>query len=229
MMTVQKSFKRLVRACMAKTGESYTTARAKLLADVDKGSTGEEVRLACSDKRIRQRTGRGWEQWFDLLDAWGAESMGHTELVGRVGELVGVVGWDAEAVAMSFERARGKRAVGERIGGDRFVATASKTMAASAEQVFLAFVDPWQRAGWLPDVELSERTVSKPKTARFDVGDGTSRLLVTVDAKGPAKSTVVVEHSKLADAGEREAHKTYWRHALATLKAELEGDAGAAR
>jgi hypothetical protein len=121
--------------------------------------------------------------------------MGHTELVTRVGELVGVVGWDAQAVAMSFERARGKRAVGERIGGDGFVATASKTMAASAEQVFLAFVDPSQRAGWLPDVELSERTVSKPKTARFDVGDGRSRLLVTVDAKGPAKSTVVVEHS----------------------------------
>jgi hypothetical protein len=57
------------------------------------------------------------------------------------------------------------------------------------------------------------------------VGDGTSRLLVTVDAKGPAKSTVVVEHSRLADADEREARKTYWRHALATLKAELERDA----
>jgi hypothetical protein len=57
------------------------------------------------------------------------------------------------------------------------------------------------------------------------VGDGTSRLLVTVDAKGPAKSTVVVEHSRLADADEREARMTYWRHALATLKAELERDA----
>lgn len=29
-MTVQKSFKRLVRARMAKTGESYTAARARL-------------------------------------------------------------------------------------------------------------------------------------------------------------------------------------------------------
>ena len=31
-MTVQKSFKRLVRARMAKTGESYAAARAQLLA-----------------------------------------------------------------------------------------------------------------------------------------------------------------------------------------------------
>ncbi|MGH9231308.1 MAG: hypothetical protein ACRD07_21705 [Acidimicrobiales bacterium] len=225
-MTVQKSFKRLVRARMAKTGESYTAARAQLLAGVDEGSTDEELpQLACSDGRIRERTGRGWEEWFDLLDSWGAQSTGHTELVGQVAELLGELGWDAQAVATSFERARGKRAVGERIGGDGFVATASKTIAASAERVFMAFLDPWLRAGWLPDVELSERTVSKPRSARFDVGDGTSRLLVWVDAKGPGKSTVVVEHSKLADAGEREARKVYWRHALATLQGELERDA----
>lgn len=229
-MTVQRSFKRLVRARMAKTGERYTNARAQLLADVDVGSTDEEMpQLACSDERIRERTGRGWEDWFDLLDSWGAESMRHTELVTRVAEVPGVLAWDAQAVAMSFERARGKREVGERIGGDGFVATASRTMAASAEQVFMAFVDPSRRAGWLPDVELSERTTSKPTSARFDVGDGASRLLVWVDAKGPTRSTVGVEHSKLADADEREVRKRYWRDALATLKAELERDAGRSR
>jgi hypothetical protein len=70
---------------------------------------------------------------------------------------------------------------------------------------------------------LSERTVSKPRrTARYDVGDGPTRLLVTVEDKGPAKSTLLVEESRLADAGEREVRKDYWRRAVATLKAELE-------
>jgi hypothetical protein len=222
-MTVQKSFKRLVRSRMAKTGESYTAARAHLLAGVDERSTDEELpQLACSDERIRERTGRGWEHWFDLLDSWNAESMGHSEIVQRVADLLGVPGWDAQAVTTSFERARGKRAVGERLGGVGFVATSSKTIGASAEQVFMAFVDPSRRSGWLRDLELSERTVSKPKTARFDVGDGTTRLFVTIDAKGAAKSTVVVEHSNLADADEREARTTYWRRQLATLQEELE-------
>lgn len=224
-MTVHKSFKRLVRARMAKTGESYTAARAQLLAGADQKSTNEETpRLACSDERIRERTGRGWEEWFDLLDSWDAESMGHTEIVKRVGELPGVPGWYTQAVAMSFERVRGMRAVGERIGGDGFVASASKTVAASAEQVFMAFIDPSRRGGWLPDLQLSERTVSKPKVARFDIGDGT-RVMVWVDDKGVRKSTVGVEHSKLADAGEREVRKTYWRRALVALKAEVERDA----
>jgi len=232
-MTVQRSFKRLVRARMAKTGESYTTARAQLLAGADfKPSfvTSTDVdpipHLVCSDERIVERTGRGWEEWFDLLDSWGAESMGHTELARRIADLLGihVLAWNAQAVATSFERSRGKRAVGERVGGDGFVASASKTVAASAEQAFMAFADPSRRAAWLPDVVLTERSMSKPKTARFDVTGGPSRLFVSIEAKGPAKSTVVVEHSRLADSAEREQRKVEWRDALKALKAELERD-----
>ena len=37
-----------------------------------------------SDERIVERTGRGWEEWFELLDSWGAEDLGHTELARRV-------------------------------------------------------------------------------------------------------------------------------------------------
>lgn len=57
----------------------------------------------------------------------------------------------------------------------------------------------------MPGVELAERTATEPAVGRFDVGDGTTGLLVSVEAKGAAKSTVVVEHLKLADTDEREA------------------------
>ena len=63
-MTRQKSFKRLVRTRMEKTGESYTAARAMLLA----ADEPDGAWLATSDETIRERTGRGWEEWFDLLD-----------------------------------------------------------------------------------------------------------------------------------------------------------------
>ena len=225
-MTAHKSFKRLVRSRMEKTGESYTAARAILLAagEPERGSAPRI--LATSDETIRRRTGRGWEEWFDLLDTWDAESLGHTEIARRVGEQPGVPGWYAQAVAMSYERARGLRAIGQRTGSDGFVAGVSKTIAASAEDVFAAFADPSMRAGWLGDLVLSERTLSQPKTtARYDVGDGPTRLFVTVEHKGPAKSTIVVEQWRLADAAEREDRKDYWRRKLATLKTELEARA----
>ena len=66
-MTRQSSFKRLVRARMEKTGESYTAARASLLTPEEPQASAAPV-LATSDEAIRERTGRGWEEWFDALD-----------------------------------------------------------------------------------------------------------------------------------------------------------------
>ena len=57
-MTRQKSFKRLVRARMEKTGESYTAARAVLLAARETAGA-QAPPLVTSDEAIRQRTGRG--------------------------------------------------------------------------------------------------------------------------------------------------------------------------
>lgn len=66
-MTRQRSFKRLVRLRMEKTGERYAAARAALLAANETGAAEAPV-LTVSDEVIRCRTGRGWEEWFDLLD-----------------------------------------------------------------------------------------------------------------------------------------------------------------
>jgi hypothetical protein len=181
-------------------------------------------RLACSDERIRERTGRGWEEWFDLLDSWRGTSLSHRELARRVAAVLAVdpLAWNAQAVVTSFERARGTRAVGERSGADGFVAGASKTIGVPADDVFAWFVDPVRRTRWLPDIELSERTVSpERRTARYDVGDGTTRVTVSVAAKGPGKATITVEQSRLSGTDERDARRAYWREALSALKATL--------
>ena len=60
-MTRQKSFKRLVRSRMEKTGESYTAARAALLAAKEPKAI-EGPALSMSDEAIRRTTGRGWEE-----------------------------------------------------------------------------------------------------------------------------------------------------------------------
>ena len=89
-MTRDRSFKRLVRARMDKTGESYTAARAMLLAAAEAVAPATPAThtdapvLATSDAEIRRRTGRGWEEWFDLLDEWGADRMTHREVARRV-------------------------------------------------------------------------------------------------------------------------------------------------
>jgi hypothetical protein len=222
-MTRQRSFKRLVRSRMEKTGESYTAARAVLLAgDEEPAGAAVEPPLATSDERIRSRTGRGWEEWFDLLDEWGAAERPHREISRWVADQLGIepLMWDAQAITSSYERARGLRAIGETEDG--FAISASKTVSVPVERLFDAVVDEALRRTWLPDGELSERTATRPRSARFDWGDGTSRVIAAFDSKGEARSTVVLQHVRLADGEEAERMKAYWRERVATLKEELE-------
>ena len=45
---------------------------------------------------------------------------------------------------------------------------------------------------------------------------------MTFDAKDSAKSTVALEHARLADANEATRTKLFWRERLTALKSQLE-------
>ena len=128
--------------------------------------------------------------------------------------------WGAQAVAGSYERVRGLRAVGEHPDG--FTITASKTVAVPVDRLYEAFVDESRRARWLPDAELRERTRIEPRSARFDWGDGDTRVNVFFTAKGEEKSAAALQHVRLADAREAERMKAFWRDRVATMKEVLE-------
>jgi Domain of unknown function (DUF4287) len=219
-MTRQRSFKRLVRLRMEKTSERYAAARAALLA-AEEPKTTEAPTLTVSDEVIRRRTGRGWEEWFDLLDDSGAIAKPHKEIARWLQSEHGLDGWSAQSVTVSYERARGRRAVGEHADG--FAITASKTVAVPVDRLYDAFVDESLRERWLPDGRLRERTATKPKSARFDWDDGETRVVVGFIAKGDAKSVVAIEHARLPDAAEADRMKAFWRERVAALKEVLEG------
>lgn len=204
-MTTHKSFKRLVRARMEKTGESYTAARASLLGP------GTTV-LATSDARILERTGRGWEEWFDLLDEWGGQDKTHREIARELAAHVGLdpLAWNVQAVVGSYEKARRGRGVGQMEDG--FRCTASRTIAAPIERVYAAI---------LAEPDLTHRSGTAPRTAHFDTPDGVSRVHVNLAADGD-RTKVSVEHARLADAPAADKAKAHWRDRLTALKAELE-------
>jgi uncharacterized protein YndB with AHSA1/START domain len=220
-MTTQKTFKRRVRARMAKTGESYTAARRQLINAGDQPDPGTPTfQTVVSDERMVEATGHRHDEWFARLDAWGGTTHTHTEIARYVVEELGVPGWWAQSITVSYERARGMRAVGQMRDGWRI--NASKTVNVAVEELFDAVVEERLRKEWLPDVDLGQRTATRPKSARFDWEDGSTRVVVTLEAKGPSKATVFVSHERLPDADTAEAMKAYWRSALVDLKAHLE-------
>jgi hypothetical protein len=223
-MTKESSFKRRVRDRMSKTGESYAAARGQLSPKRARVQAARE-RLAGTDDRptddkVAAATGKRWEAWFSVLDRWGARHRKHGETVAFLMEEHDVASWWAQSITVWYERTRGMRLKHQQADG--FTVYASKTIAVPVEVLFDAFVNPRSRRRWLTDGTMSLRTSQPGHTARFDWGDGATRVSVSFEDKGPAKATVAVAHERLPDADEAEVTKTSWRERLVGLKSLLE-------
>ncbi|HET9417373.1 MAG TPA: hypothetical protein VFP30_07515 [Candidatus Limnocylindria bacterium] len=225
-MTTQKLFKRRVRARMEKTGESYTTARQQLATRRERRTEppvdiSPALELA-SDEKMTTATGHGWEHWLTVLDRWGARERTHGEIATYLSSELGVPGWWTQAVTNGYERTRGMRRKHQQADG--YTIYASKTVGVAVGALFDAFVDESMRRQWLTDGSMTLRTSVANKTARFDWGDGATRVLVTFDAKAPAKSSAHVSHERLPDETVAEVAKAQWKKRVTGLKAFLEED-----
>ncbi len=222
-MTKAKTFKRHVRERMSKTGESYTAARKQSAEKRDRNQSARKqlavVEDLPSDEAMEKATGKTWNAWFSLLDKWGAKDKKHGEIVRFLGEEHGVDGWWCQSVTVGYERARGLRVKYQ--GANGFAISSTKTISAPVAASFKAVVDDANRKKWLTDGTMSLRTSQRGKSARFDWNDGSTRVSVGFIDKGP-KSTVAIQHEKLADADEALVQKEAWKTRLAALKAYLE-------
>jgi hypothetical protein len=172
-----------------------------------------------SDDAVRAKTGRGWTEWFRLLDAAGAKRMTHREIVALAGERYGAGPWWRQMVTVSYEQSRGLRDVHQVASG--YTAGVSRTMAAPCGALAAAFENARVRASWLRSTRFTVRSGMKGRVMRFDGPAGT-RVEASFTARGADRSTVTVEHTRLAGAAAVAKSKALWRAALDRLQARLE-------
>jgi len=223
-MPTNKDLKRLVRARMTKTGEAYTTARARLLASKQPkpapraaDATPDYAKLAgMSDATIAAKTGCNWDRWVRALDHVGAHDWSHRAIAAHVHEKYEVPGWWTQAVTTGYERIKGLRAIGQRRDGD-YEASKSKVFAVPVGRLYRAFHDARTRRRWLPDVKLAVRTATRDKMMRVTWPDGTSVEIYFV-SKGAAKSQLAVQHRKLPDRAAVDRMRAYWTERLGALQ-----------
>jgi uncharacterized protein YndB with AHSA1/START domain len=223
-MTIHKDFKRLVRARMQKTGESYTAARAHLIEQKPVATRAPAIDYAKlagrSDATLKQNTGCTWERWVRALDRAEASTWTHREIARHVQEKYKVDGWWAQTVTVGYERIKGLRAIGQRRSGP-FEASKSKTFAVPLTRLYRAFRDARNRARWLPGVKLTIRSATPEKYLRITWPDQTS-LSVGFLSKGNGKSQVAIAHEKLPDRAAAMRSRQYWGERLDALGQVLE-------
>jgi len=221
-MTEKKDLKRRVRARMEKTGESYATARAQLLAKRQPRPEEYAELAGMSDESVSKKTGLTWAQWVEALDAIDARQMSHRDIAKAVGERWPAIGgWWAQTVTVGYERIRGLRAKGQQRTTKLFDANKSRTFPVPVAELYAAW-GARKRRRWLGDVDLTIRTSKKDQSMRITWPDGTDVHVGFID-KGPAKSAVAVQHRKLPDAKAVAKAKTEWAERFDRLRTVLTG------
>ncbi|MYA60246.1 MAG: DUF4287 domain-containing protein [Chloroflexi bacterium] len=172
-----------------------------------------------SDAAVQAKTGRVWDEWFNLLDTEGAAAMTHREIATRLRKQHGLSGWWSQMVTVAYEQARGRRELHQTSHG--YQVGVSKTIPVPVDTLYAACEDEASRRRWLGDEPITIRRATRPKSMRITWSDAQTNVDVSFWNKGPAKSTVQVQHSKLADRDEVEAKRTFWRAALARLASQL--------
>lgn len=229
-MTRHKDLKRIIRDRMEKTGESYTTARLRIVSKQPPPNlpAARSVDLAAlagmSDDKIAAKTGRTWRDWVRVLDADNAASMPHRDIALLVGSKHGAAMWWAQTVTVGYERIKGLRERGQRRSGEYEVGK-SKTFGVSVNTLFDAWANAATRRRWLDGVKLVVRTANRPKSMRLQWPDGTLVVVGFIAkgsaAKGGAKSVVSLAHTKLPTRAASDAAKKFWTNQLAALSSLL--------
>lgn len=211
-MTKQETFKRRVRERMLKTGERYGAARRALLKP--HGSTRREwvAQPEHSDAVIVEKTGRGWDDWVDLIDAGPGREAGHTAIAAWVNTVHGIPGWWAQNVTVSYERITGLRLPGQMADGT-FTVSKSRIVHLERDALRAMLLDDADRADLIPgfDTELKSKPASK--SLRFTLGREGADLgvvMFTVDDAPRDRIRVTVTHEKLPSLDESEPWRDFW-------------------
>ncbi|HEV7671782.1 MAG TPA: hypothetical protein VGS22_24945 [Thermoanaerobaculia bacterium] len=191
---------------------------AKSSSQKDRTPAADAPTEPVSDEAVRAKTGRGWEEWFALLDTAGVAKSDHKAITTVLDE-AGVGPWWTQMVAVGYERARGLREKNQRPDG--WSVSGRKTVDVPVERLFAAWTDADLREKWLGQEAFTLKKATAPKSLRIAWGDG-SPLVVMFYPKGETKSIVQIDQRKLPDRTASDRQKAFWGERLGRLKEILE-------
>jgi hypothetical protein len=224
---------------MAKTGESYTAARRRLLirtgdpfseaAAASANSSGSATPTAAGDAQrrrilakrqtwIEQSTGRAMNAWVSVLDQAGAREMSHHDIWKWLANQGGVSGGELrEGIVITYEQQIGRREIGQSCYGD-FPASVSRVLKGTMDTVLDQWVHLVGSTRTFNGITMSgEPKVSATEKFRYwraRLVDG-SHLRVSIWRMGDGRISLGVQHRAFEDHAAAAKSKAYWKEFLA--------------
>lgn len=173
-----------------------------------------------SEERVREHTGRGWQEWVELIDAGPGRDASHAAIAEWADRVHGVGGWWAQCVTVGYERLTGRRLPGQMPDGT-FSVSRSKTLTAEPEKVRALLSDESTRADLLAEFTTQQRSAPTAKAPRYsllsaDTGEDRGVLQWRLDS-APSGCRLVITHDKIPSVTAAEQWKEYWGRWLTEL------------
>ena len=240
-MTQASKLKQRIRHRMERTGEKYAVARKHVVSQVDSDrhqrteAAADRARKApatgaVSEAKCIEKTGHGFEYWFAVLDRFRAPSLGHKAAARHLQDAHKVSAWYAQAITVSYERARGLRVLNQ-AGTGKFQVSVSRVLPVAVDRATDALGQKKQRSRWLVaageaatalDSAMTERRIKRGErahTLRFKYGQCTVDIRLT--AKDEERATIQATISGMAGNTEVDAMRDEWRRLLDGLRDHL--------
>ena len=169
---------------------------------------------AMSGETLREATGKGWDEWADVLDAWPGHGDGHTAIATYLQEEQGVDGWWAQTITVGYERIAGLRLPYQRPDGT-FSAGKSRTLKIDVGELRRRLLDDDARSQLFPGQGTTMRSKPASKVLRIGIGPGVAQI--SFDPQPDGKVMVSVIHERLPSADDVDTWKAYWSDWLENL------------
>ena len=171
-----------------------------------------------STDAVARRTGKTWDDWFDVLDTAGAQNLDQRGIIAILAQKHGIGPWWQQMIAVGYESLRSKAE--KPATSDGFQINSHCTLDAPVTRVFRLWNDPGERARWLSDERFVVRGATPDKVIRARWGKGNSHVAVSFSEKS-GKTEVNVDHQQIESRAAAEQMKTYWSKKLGLLDEAL--------
>ena len=176
-----------------------------------------QAKTTMTDAAIKAKTGKDWNGWFAALDKAGAARKDHKAIAALISGKMGAGDWYGQMIAVSYERARGIRAMNQKCDGE-FSVSVSKVLPVSLPKLFQTAT---AKGDWFPKGVFVETSKTDGKYWRGKWKTG--QITFAFYAKGADKAQITVDSGKLASEDAVEKERALWKKAVAKLEASLAG------
>jgi uncharacterized protein YndB with AHSA1/START domain len=171
-----------------------------------------------STDAVARRTGKTWDDWFEVLDSAGAATLDQRGIVAILAQKHGIGPWWQQMIAVGYESLRAKSEKPAAEGG--FHINETCTLVAPLARAFKLWNDASERARWLADDRFVVKSATPGKTLRARWGKGNSQVAVSF-AERAGKTEVSVEHQNIESRAAADQMKAYWQKKLGLLDEAL--------